>query len=253
VDRAEGIFLADAVTMRVVECNAAFRALLGYDGEEAASLTVYDFDGDTRDGVDAGIRQLLEANRPLQLERCYRHKDGSTIEVTVSVSAFRYQARDMVCAAVRDVTALRDSELRLRQSQKMEAIGQLAGGIAHDFNNLLTGILGYGELVLEQLGKDHPVSADVIEMNRAGQSAAALTRQLLTFSRRQVVQREVLDINAVLSHVHKMLQRLIGDSIELVLELGPGLRGIEADASQLEQVVVNLAVNARDAMEEAAA
>jgi PAS domain S-box-containing protein len=249
VDRAEGIFLADAATMRVLECNAAFRALLGYDGEEAARLTIYDFDDDTRDGVDAGVRQLLEANRPLELERCYRHKDGSTIEVTVSVSAFRYQARDMVCAAVRDVTALRDSELRLRQSQKMEAIGQLAGGIAHDFNNLLTGILGYGELVLEQLGKDHPVSADVIEMNRAGDSAAALTRQLLTFSRRQVVQREVLDINAVLSNVHKILQRLIGDSIELVLELGPDLRGIEADASQLEQVVINLAVNARDAME----
>jgi two-component system cell cycle sensor histidine kinase/response regulator CckA len=150
---------------------------------------------------------------------------------------------------VHDVTALREGQSQLRLEQKMEAIGQLAGGIAHDFNNLLTGILGYGELVVEQLGKDHPASADVAEMNRAGQSAAALTRQLLTFSRRQVVQREVLDINVVLSNAHKTLQRLIGDEIELVLELGPDLRGIEADASQLEQVVVNLVVNARDAME----
>jgi len=249
IDRAEGVFLADATTKRVLECNAAFRSLLGYDAAEAAQLTIYDFDGDTRESVDAALQQLLEAKRPLQLERCYRHKDGSTVDVTVNVSAVADATRDVVCAAVRDVTAMRDHESQLRQSQKMEAIGQLAGGIAHDFNNLLTGILGYGELVLEQLGKDHPVSADVLEMNRAGQSAAALTRQLLTFSRRQVVQREVLDINAVLSNVRKTLQRLIGDHIDLVLELGPDLRGIEADASQLEQVVVNLAVNARDAME----
>jgi PAS domain S-box-containing protein len=249
VDRAEGIFLADATTKRVLECNAAFRALLGYDAEDAAGLTMYDFDGDTREGVDDAVRQLLEGKRPLQLERSYRHKDGSNVAVTLNVSALVHGTSDILCGAVRDVTALRDSESQLRQSQKMEAIGQLAGGIAHDFNNLLTGILGYGELVIEQLGKDHPVSADVLEMNRAGQSAAALTRQLLTFSRRQVVQREVLDVNGVLSNVHKMLQRLIGDQIELVLELGPDLRRIEADASQLEQVIVNLAVNARDAME----
>ncbi|HEV2983069.1 MAG TPA: ATP-binding protein [Vicinamibacterales bacterium] len=249
VDRAEGIFLADATTKRVLECNAAFRELLGYDAEEAARLTVYDFDADTRGGIDGTIRQLFGGKWPLQLDRRYRHKDGSAVQVTLNVSALAQGTRDIVCGAVRDVTALRDSESQLRQAQKMEAIGQLAGGIAHDFNNLLTGILGYGELVMEQLGKDHPVSADVAEMNRAGQSAAALTRQLLTFSRRQVVQREVLDINRVLSNAHKMLQRLIGDQIELVLELEPNLRGIEADAGQLEQVIVNLAVNARDAME----
>jgi len=249
VDRAEGIFLADAATKQVVECNAAFRTLLGYDADEAARLTMYDFDGDTREGLDGAIRQLLDGKRPLQLDRRYRHKDGSIVDVTLNVSALAEGTRAILCGAVRDVTELRDSESQVRQAQKMEAIGQLAGGIAHDFNNLLTGILGYGELVLEQLGKDHPVSADVAEMNRAGQSAAALTRQLLTFSRRQVVQREVLDMNSVLSNSHKMLQRLVGDQIDLVLELGPDLRGIEADAGQLEQVIVNLAVNARDAME----
>jgi PAS domain S-box-containing protein len=249
VDRAEGIFLADATTKQIVECNAAFRALLGYDADEAARLTMYDFDGDSRDSLDGAIRQLLDGKRPLQLDRRYCHKDGSIVDVTLNVSALAEGTRAILCGAVRDVTELRDSESQVRQAQKMEAIGQLAGGIAHDFNNLLTGILGYGELVLEQLGKDHPVSADVAEMNRAGQSAAALTRQLLTFSRRQVVQREVLDMNSVLSNSHKMLQRLVGDQIELVLELGPDLRGIEADAGQLEQVIVNLAVNARDAME----
>ena len=249
VNRAEGIFLADANTKRMLECNAAFCGLLGYEVEEAAGLTLYDFDADTRDGVDAAIQQLLDSKRPLQLDRRYRHKDGSVVEVTLNVSAIAHRTSNILCGAVHDVTALRDRESQLRLTQKMEAIGQLAGGIAHDFNNLLTGILGYGELVLEQLGKDHPASADVAEMNRAGQSAAALTRQLLTFSRRQVVQREVLDINAVLTNAHKTLQRLLGDQIELVLELEPDLRGIEADASQLEQVMVNLAVNARDAME----
>ena len=249
VNRAEGIFLADAATKRMIECNAAFCTLLGYDLEEAAGLTLYDFDTDTRDGVDAAIRQLRDSKRPHQLDRRYRHKDGSVVEVTLNVSAIAHGTSDILCVAVHDVTALRDRESQLRLTQKMEAIGQLAGGIAHDFNNLLTGILGYGELVLEQLGKDHPASGDVAEMNRAGQSAAALTRQLLTFSRRQVVQREVLDLNLVLSSARKTLQRLIGDQIELVLELEPDLRGIEADASQLEQVVVNLAVNARDAMD----
>ena len=249
VERAEGIFLADAATKELIECNTALRALLGYSAEEVARLTLYDFDGDTRDGVDAAVRQLADGKRPLQLDRRYRRKDQSIVEVTLHASVFMQGARAIVCGAVRDVTALRDSESQLRQAQKMEAISQLAGGIAHDFNNLLTGILGYGELVLETLGTDHPAAADVAEMNRAGQSAAALTRQLLTFSRRQVVQREVLDINAVLSNAQKTLQRVVGDQIELVLELEPDLRGIEADAGQLEQVIVNLGANARDAME----
>ena len=249
VDRAEGIFLADAATKELLECNAALGALLGYSAEETARLTLYDFDGDTREGVDAAVRQLTDGKRPLQLDRRYRHKDQSIVEVTLHATMFMQGTRAIVCGAVRDVTALRDSESQLRQAQKMEAIGQLAGGIAHDFNNLLTGILGYGELVLETLGKDHPAAADVAEMNRAGQSAAALTRQLLTFSRRQVVQREVLDINAVLSNAQKTPQRVVGDQIELVLELEPDLRGIEADAGQLEQVIVNLGANARDAMD----
>jgi PAS domain S-box-containing protein len=249
VDRAEGIFLADAATKELIECNAALRALLGYSAEETMRLTVYDIDGDRRDGVDAAVRQLIDGKRPLQLDRHYRRKDGSIVEVTLHASVFMQGTRAIVCGAVRDVTALRDSESQLRQAQKMEAIGQLAGGIAHDFNNLLTGILGYGELVLETLGTDHPAAADVAEMNRAGQAAAALTRQLLTFSRRQVVQREVLDINTVLSNAQKTLQRVVGDQIELVLELEPDLRGIEADAGQLEQVIVNLGANARDAME----
>src|SRR6185503_18104015 len=158
VERAEGIFLADAGTKELIECNAALRALLGYSAEETARLTLYDFDSDSRDDVDAAVAQLTDVKRPLQLDRRYRHKDQSIVEVTIHASVFMQGTRAIVCGAVRDVTALRDSESQLRQAQKMEAIGQLAGGIAHDFNNLLTGILGYGELVLETLGTDHPAA-----------------------------------------------------------------------------------------------
>jgi PAS domain S-box-containing protein len=248
VNRAEGIFLADASTKKILECNAAFLALLGYTADEAKTLSLYEFDAESRESIDTTVHALLDCQVPAQLERRYRHKNGTLLDVTLNVSALSQGDDDVLCGAVRDVTALRHSEMQLRQAQKMEAIGQLAGGIAHDFNNLLTGILGYGEFAMQQLPADSPIRADVAEMNRAGQSAAALTRQLLTFSRRQVLQREVLDVNDVLTNVHKMLGRLIGEQIELVIELGPDLRSIEADAGQLEQVIVNLAVNARDAM-----
>jgi signal transduction histidine kinase/ActR/RegA family two-component response regulator len=141
-------------------------------------------------------------------------------------------------------------EQRLQQAQKMEAIGRLAGGIAHDFNNLLTAILGYTELVTMQLPRDNPVTEELGEIRRAGERASALTRQLLAFSRRQVLQPKVLDLNTVIRDMSRMLARLIGEHIELVSVLEPRLGTVKADPSQLEQVLMNLAVNARDAMPE---
>jgi CheY-like chemotaxis protein len=130
----------------------------------------------------------------------------------------------------------------------MDAIGQLAGGIAHDFNNLLTAILGYCEMAGDRVRADATTAGFVDEIARAGQTAASLTRQLLAFSRRQMLQPAVLDVNGVLANVEKMLRRLIGEHIDLVLEPATTLRHVRADAGQLEQVVLNLAVNARDAM-----
>src|SRR3989475_2949810 len=148
----------------------------------------------------------------------------------------------------RAAEALRRSEEQLRQAQKMEAVGRLAGGIAHDFNNLLTVIMSYSDLLLEDLGGDDPKREDVAEVRKAAEGAAALTHQLLAFSRQQVLQPQVLDVNATVANTEKLLRRLIGEDIQLVAKLGSGLGSVKADPGQIEQVIMNLAVNARDAM-----
>ena len=152
-----------------------------------------------------------------------------------------------VLAVSIDVTERRQLQAQLTQAQKMEAIGQLAGGVAHDFNNLLTAILGYGNLILEEV-EDQRLRDEVLEILRAGESAAALTRQLLAFSRRQVMQPSLVSLNQVVSGIEKMLRRLIGEDIDLVTVFQPEVDAVRVDSAQLEQVIVNLAVNARDAM-----
>ena len=148
----------------------------------------------------------------------------------------------------RDVTEQRHLEEQFRQSQKMEAVGQLAGGIAHDFNNLLTAILGNTQLLLRELPPGDSMHGDVEEIRKASERAASLTRQLLAYSRRQMLQPEVLDLNVVMAEMDKMLRRLIGEHIDLVAVFAPDLGRVRADPNQIEQVIVNLAVNARDAM-----
>src|SRR5437867_8211074 len=144
--------------------------------------------------------------------------------------------------------ALRQSEARLRQAQKMEAVGRLAGGVAHDFNNLLTVITSYSDLLLEDLGSDDPKHDDVAQIRKAADGAAVLTRQLLAFSRQQVLEPKVLDLKATVASTEKLLQRLIGEDVRLTTSLAPDLGAVKADPGQLEQVIINLAVNARDAM-----
>lgn len=139
-------------------------------------------------------------------------------------------------------------EEQLRQSQKMEAIGRLAGGVAHDFNNMLTGIIGYADLILLSLNRDHPLIGKVEEIKKAGKRAASLTQQLLAFSRKQMLQPKVLDLNLVVTDLEKMLQRLIGEDITLKTQLEPGLFRVKVDPNQMGQVLMNLVVNARDAM-----
>ena len=153
-----------------------------------------------------------------------------------------------IVGSTSDITENKLLEEQFRQAQKMDAIGRLAGGVAHDFNNLLTIICGYGDLVQEQLGEEHPMSELVTEITRAGERAAGLTRQLLTFSRKQVVAPVVLDVNALLANMEKMLRRLIGENVELLVRAHPGLWRVTADPGQTEQVVMNLVINARDAM-----
>src|SRR6266699_118221 len=148
----------------------------------------------------------------------------------------------------RDVTERVQLEQQLRQAQKMEAVGRLAGGIAHDFNNILTAITGYADLLLEDLGATDPRRQDADEIHKAADRAAGLTRQLLAFSRQQVLQPTVLEVNKLVSDLEKMLRRLLGEDVELSTRLAPTTGRVKADPGQLEQVVMNLAVNARDAM-----
>ncbi len=147
-----------------------------------------------------------------------------------------------------DITERVQLEAQFRQAQKMDAVGRLAGGIAHDFNNLLTAILGFAELALDQLPADSDLAADIDQIRRAGLSASSLTRQLLAFSRRQMLQPEVICINDVITRTETLLRRLIGEHIELSTRLDPDVANVSADPAQIEQVIVNLAVNARDAM-----
>ncbi|MBC7293175.1 MAG: response regulator, partial [Thermoleophilia bacterium] len=184
-------------------------------------------------------------------------KDGETFPVEVTANFVDFEGQELNCAFARDISerkrteeALRAAEEQLRQAQKMEAIGQLAGGIAHDFNNLLMAILGYADLVLgapeEELSPN--LRDDVQEIKAAAERASALTRQILAFSRRQALQPEVLSLNTLLLDMERLLRRTLGEDIELITSLAPDLGLVEVDARQFEQVVMNLAVNARDAM-----
>ncbi|MEO8199801.1 MAG: response regulator [Gemmatimonadota bacterium] len=156
--------------------------------------------------------------------------------------------RQMMLGVGTDITLRRQLEDQLRQSQKMEAVGRLAGGIAHDFNNMLTAIMGYSQILLTELPVENPQRVDLEEIVRSAERAAALTRQLLAFSRRQILQPQNLNLNDLVENLDRFLRRLIGEDIDLKLGLTPALGPVFADAGQIEQVVMNLAVNARDAM-----
>jgi len=201
-------------------------------------------------------RAVENAGTPEKSEFRARHADGEwrMVEV-IGTSLLQDDAVGGVVLNIRDVTdrqraaqALEESQAKLIQAQKMEAVGRLAGGVAHDFNNLLTAIRGNAELLVEDLEPGSPSLDDVHEICLAADRAAALTRQLLAFSRKQVLQPRVMDLNDTVAGVEKMLRRLIGEDVALSTELRPGLGRVRADPGQLEQVLLNLAVNARDAM-----
>ena len=191
-------------------------------------------------------RREPDGSAPSTYECAMHQKDGMERIVFLNVSVIPGTKQSVV--SVLDVSEQRRTEERLRHALKLEAIGQLAGGVAHDFNNLLTVINGSAEFVIDALQEGSAERADVEEILRSGQRAAELTRQLLAFSRRQVLEMNMLNLNDVLSNVSEMVRRLIGEHIELELDLAPDLWGIYADDAQLEQVVINLCINARDAM-----
>jgi signal transduction histidine kinase len=186
-----------------------------------------------------------------------QHRDGGWKVVEALGRSLHGDPRSGIVVNARDVTervaaeaALRRTEDQLRQAHKMEAVGRLAGGIAHDFNNVLTAIFGYTDLLLEQIPPGEEMRADVEEIRRAAERAAALTRQLLAFSRKQILQPRVIDLNEVAGSVERMLSRLVGADVKVVFSPGTGLWPVRADPGQIEQVLMNLSANARDAMPE---
>ena len=227
--------------------------LLGYAPEELVGRRMLDLVH--ADDIPATLRVFAEGvatgkgGRLLELR--FLHKDG-TYRILEAIG--RYLLNDPLVRGVvinaRDVTERRSLERQLLQAQKMEAVGRLAGGIAHDFNNVLTAILGYVGLLLDGLPTLSPLRPDLKEIRKAAERAAGLTRQLLAFSRKQVLEMRVLDLNELVADVDKLLRRLLGEDIDVLTKLDQTLGAVRADAGQLEQVVVNLAVNSRDAMPE---
>lgn len=234
-----------------VSVNPAMIAMLGYASE--AEVLALDLERDLY--ADAFDRQRLLSNyRQNEVvtseELRWKRKDGRIITVRISGRTVPDERGLGYCfeMIVEDITERRALEQHLRQSQKMEAIGRLAGGVAHDFNNLLTVISGYNEMSLESLSDDHPARKELEEVRKAAERATALTKQLLAFSRQQVLESKVMDLNTVLSSMENLLRRLLGENIELSIVLDRRLGSVKADPGQIGQVIMNLAVNARDAM-----
>jgi signal transduction histidine kinase/CheY-like chemotaxis protein len=194
------------------------------------------------------IEALRQQGSVRDLEITFRTKFNELRTALDSADVIDVNGQKCVIAILKDITERKALEKQLRQLQKMEAVGQLSGGIAHDFNNLLGVILGYSELLEEGLGRNTKLRKTAQEIKKAGQRAASLTRQLLAFSRQQMLEPKVLNLNSVVTDTEKMLRRLIGEHIDITSRLAPDLWQVKADQGQIEQVIMNLAVNARDAM-----
>jgi two-component system, cell cycle sensor histidine kinase and response regulator CckA len=235
---------------RMLAANAAAARIWGYP-DIGALLRVNSRELYADPADRARLLATIEASEGVEdFELQGRRGDGTLIWVNLGVRAEKDPAGQVLHYewSVADITERKRLESELRQAQKLEAIGQLAGGVAHDFNNLLTVITGRSHLALGQLPADHSIRRHIELIQTTAERAAALTRQLLAFSRKQVLEPKVLDVNAVVTGVAPMLRRLIGEDLELVTVPAPDLGRVKADPSQLEQVIVNLAVNARDAM-----
>ncbi len=233
--------------------NRAGEQIFGRPGSEVIGQNIKmlmpppyhaEHDGYLKNYIRTGDAKIIGIGREVEGLR----KDGSTFPLDLAVTEFQLDNERYFVGIVRDISDKKKLEAQLHQSQKMDAFGQLAGGVAHDFNNLLTVISGYSDLLLTKLAPGDPKTNMVDQIRRAAERAASLTRQLLAFSRQQVLEPKILDINVIVSDLEKMLHRLIGEDVQVTTLLGAALSPVKVDAGQIEQVIVNLAVNARDAM-----
>jgi two-component system cell cycle sensor histidine kinase/response regulator CckA len=243
------MWVYDLGTLAFLEVNDAAITCYGYSRDEFLQMRITDIRL-AEDGTKT-LKCAKKDQSGLQFSGQCRHrlKTGQIIDVEITSRVLKFGGRNAALVIAQDITERKRLEEQLYQSQKMEAVGRLAGGMAHDFNNILMVIIGYSEFLLDRYRDElDPLHKELEQIRRAGERAAALTHQLLAFSRKQVLQPQVLDLNLVVADMVKMLQRLIGEDIDLNIVFEPALGHVEADPNQIEQVILNLVVNARAAM-----
>jgi PAS domain S-box-containing protein len=234
---------------RLIDVNESFLRLFGYTHDEVIGRTSHQLQLWTRSEQRQEVVARLQAHGTVRnLETDFRTKSGVVFDALFSADVISFEGEPCLLIVVLDVTEQKRLQEQLRQAQKMEALGQLAGGVAHDFNNLLSVIIGYGELASSAFATEGPEKSYLRQVQSAAERAAGLTGQLLAFSRKQVLQSLVLNLDSVVSSVEKLLRRVIRENIRVVITTAAGLGNVRADRGQLEQVILNLCVNARDAM-----
>ena len=245
----DSIFIVNRQS-EIVYANTVSLERFGRRSDDAIGKKLHEvFPKATADEMWCGLLEVFETGERLRFETRFDTPHGDLwLETWVVPMPSEGAEPQSVMGVSRDISERKRLERQFVQAQKMEAIGRLAGGVAHDFNNLLTAIVGYSELVLLRVNQDAALAADVIEIKKAGERASRLTRQLLMFSRQQVLEPRILDLNLVVSDLKKMLDRLIGEDVHIDLEAAPELECVKADPGQVEQLILNLVVNARDAM-----
>lgn len=252
---SDAIMTLDVSTFRFSSCNSATLAMFGAK-DQASFVSKYPWELSTDDQTDgrpseAKSKEMLAIamrQGSHSFEWMHKRLDGEEFPAAVTLTRMEIAGKTLVLAVVRDITEHKRMQEQLAQAQRMESIGRLAGGVAHDFNNLLAVILGYGEMLDADLPQDSPFREEIRQITAAGRRAKDLTQQLLAFSRKQVLEMKAVDVNALIGGMEMMLRRLLGEDIEMKVVLDPSPGSVKADPAQLEQVFMNLCVNARDAM-----
>jgi PAS domain S-box-containing protein len=242
-------WVMDAETLQFLAVNDAMVRHYGYTSDELVGMRALDLVAPEPSGEPGGEIPRARMDETAHLGvRKHRRKDGALIDVDTVVQGISFDGRSAVLGIGNDVTEARKLEDQLRQAQKLDAIGRLASGVAHDFNNILAVVMSNADIAVRMCGKEHPATERIGVIKRTAKRGAALTRQLLAFSRKEPRQPKLLDLNQIVTGVHEMLSQVVGQGIAMSTSLAPRLGTIEADASQLEQVIMNLVINARDAM-----